>query len=94
MMEDLIRQLNDPRNQGSPDQIHGVSKQLQILQRQKSAWQQGLDFLQHDDPTIRFYGALTLTVKINADWYLIHTSSAELWLICSGISMTLGLMMV
>jgi imidazoleglycerol phosphate dehydratase HisB len=72
-MEGLILQLNDPRNQGSPDQIHSISKQLQILQRQKSSWQRGLDFLQHQNPTIRFYGALTLTVKINADWYLTQT---------------------
>jgi hypothetical protein len=67
-MEPLIRALNDPRNQGSPAQIHEIQKQLQTLQRETSAWQTALDFLQNTDAIIRFYGALTLTIKINADW--------------------------
>lgn len=67
-MEPLIRALNDPRNQGSPAQIHEIQRQLQVLQRESSAWQISLDFLQNEDAIIRFYGALTLTIKINADW--------------------------
>ena len=67
-MEQLIRELNDPKNQGSPHRINEIQKQLQVLQRDESAWQVGLDFLQHQDALIRFYGALTLTIKINADW--------------------------
>ncbi|KAI9874089.1 MAG: hypothetical protein M1823_007766, partial [Watsoniomyces obsoletus] len=67
-MEQLIRELNVPANQGAPERINEIQKQIQQLQRDKSAWQLGLDFLQHDESIIRFYGALTLTVKINADW--------------------------
>jgi hypothetical protein len=67
-MEPLIRALNDPRNQGSPPQIHEIQRQLQVLQRESSAWQTSLNFLQNEDAIIRFYGALTLTIKINADW--------------------------
>jgi hypothetical protein len=67
-MEPLIRALNDPRNQGSSSQIHEIQKQLQALQRESSAWQASIDFLQNQDAIIRFYGALTLTIKINADW--------------------------
>ncbi|ETN40637.1 uncharacterized protein HMPREF1541_04916 [Cyphellophora europaea CBS 101466] len=67
-MEPLIRALNDPKNQGSPAHIHQIQKQLQVLQRETSAWQAALDFLQNQDALIRFYGALTLTIKINADW--------------------------
>lgn len=68
-MEPLILELNNPTNQGQPQKIQELQRQIQVLQREKSAWQTGLDFLSHEQATIRFYGALTLTVKINADWY-------------------------
>ena len=67
-MEELILELNDPRNQGVPDRIATLQRQVQLLQREKSAWQLGLDFLRNERDVLRFYGALTLTVKINADW--------------------------
>ncbi|KIW17330.1 hypothetical protein PV08_04522 [Exophiala spinifera] len=67
-MERLILELNDPGNQAAPGRIHNIQRQIQRLQRDKSAWQGGLDLLRHDEALIRFYGALTLTIKINADW--------------------------
>jgi imidazoleglycerol phosphate dehydratase HisB len=73
-MEQLIFELTGPANQGSRD-VALIQKQIQQLQREKSAWQLGLDFLQHNESVIRFYGALTLTIKINADWsaYSFHS---------------------
>jgi hypothetical protein len=70
-MEQLIRELNDPANQGIPGRINDVQWQLQRLQRDESAWQGGLDLLQNPDPLVQFYGALTLTIKINADWSVL-----------------------
>lgn len=67
-METLIRALNDPSNQGSPERIAEIQREIQKLQRQPSAWQAGIDLLNHPEPVMRFYGALTLTIKINADW--------------------------
>ncbi|OAG43353.1 hypothetical protein AYO21_02290 [Fonsecaea monophora] len=67
-MEQLIRELYQPTNQPSPARINEIQKQIQRLQREKSAWQLALDLLHHGEATIRFYGALTLTIKINADW--------------------------
>lgn len=67
-MEQLISELHNPSNQSSPDRIHEIQRQLQRLQREKTAWQLGLDLLHHGEATVRFYGALTLTIKINADW--------------------------
>ncbi len=67
-MEKLIVQLYAPANQSSPERINEVQTQIQRLQREKSAWQLGLDLLHQDEATVRFYGALTLTIKINADW--------------------------
>ncbi|RMD43532.1 hypothetical protein DV735_g1601, partial [Chaetothyriales sp. CBS 134920] len=67
-MEQLIHELYSPANQGSKDRIQDIQRQIQQLQRQPSAWQLALDFLQNGDANVRFYGALTLIVKINADW--------------------------
>ncbi|EXJ63187.1 hypothetical protein A1O7_03633 [Cladophialophora yegresii CBS 114405] len=67
-MERLIGDLYDPANQSSPQHINVIQTQIQRLQREKSAWQLGLDLLHHGEAIVRFYGALTLTIKINADW--------------------------
>lgn len=67
-MEELIRELNNPSNARFPNRINDIQREIQRLQREKSAWQLGLDLLQHQEATVRFYGALTLTIKINADW--------------------------
>lgn len=67
-MEKLIRELNDPGNQSAPERINEIQRQIQRLQREKTAWQLGLDLLQNEEANLRFYGALTLTIKINADW--------------------------
>ena len=67
-LEKLIHELNNPANQSAPESVNQIQTQIQQLQREKSAWKLGLDFLQHSESVIRFYGALTLTVKINADW--------------------------
>lgn len=68
VMESLIRDLNDPSNQGSPDRIHDLQRQIQKLQKDPSAWQLGLDLLQHEEDVMRFYGALTIGIKVSNDW--------------------------
>lgn len=67
-MEQLIRNLNSPQNQGRPDAINLIQRQIQHLQRQQSAWQMSLDLLKSDDQVLQFYGALTIGLKVNADW--------------------------
>lgn len=67
-MEELIKELNSPVNQSSSERIQELQRRIQQLQRQKSGWDQGFDLLRSDDQAFRFYGALTLTIKINADW--------------------------
>ena len=67
-MEQFIGELHNPGSQPSPSRINEIQKQIQRLQREKAAWQLGLDLLHHDQAIMRFYGALTLTIKINADW--------------------------
>jgi hypothetical protein len=69
-MEQLIKQLNNQSNRPSPDQIREIERRIQHLQREFSGWRLGVDLLGNEDPLVRFYGALTLTIKINADWYV------------------------
>lgn len=67
-METLIKALHAPANQSSPDSINAIQKQIQRLQREEDGWRLGLELLNHQSSINRFYGALTLTIKINADW--------------------------
>ena len=67
-MEQLIRDLNSPQNQGRPDAINTIQRQLQRLQKDSSAWQLSLVLLDNDEQLLQFYGALTLAQKVNADW--------------------------
>lgn len=67
-METLIRDLNSPQNQSRPDVINLIQRQIQNLQRQQSAWQGSLNLLKSDDHMLQFYGALTIGLKVNADW--------------------------
>lgn len=67
-MEQLIRDLNSPANQGKPQVINELQRQIQHLQKQPLAWQTGLDLLNQQDPLLQFYGALTLSLKVDADW--------------------------
>lgn len=67
-MEQLIRDLNSPQNQGRPDAINTIQRRLQRLQRESTAWQAGLNLLDSQDQLLQFYGALTIGLKVNADW--------------------------
>ncbi len=70
-MEQLIERLNDQIRRPSPEDVDDIQKQIQYLQRDFAGWSHGLELLKSNEPLMRFYGALTLTIKINADWYAI-----------------------
>lgn len=72
LMEQLIRDLNAPGNQGDPQKIDHIQRQVQQLQRDPSAWDLGLSLLNHADDIMRFYGALTISIKVNSDWQVSH----------------------
>jgi hypothetical protein len=69
-MEQLIKRLHNTSDPPSPSEIQEIEGRIQSLQRESSGWSVGLDLLAHEQPIVRFYGALTLTVKINADWFV------------------------
>ena len=65
----LVKQLADSANARN---IHEIEKQIQQIQRNRTGWIIGFYALAQDDPHVRFYGALTLTVKINSQWESLY----------------------
>ena len=64
----LVTQLYNPANAGNPTKIKFIQEQLQILQKGSQAWLIANDLASCDNSDLRFFGALTFTVKINNDW--------------------------
>lgn len=64
-VERLVQQLYLP---GTPQQIVEIQNNLQQLQRSDQGWQLADTLLQSQDEKVRFFGALTFTIKINSDW--------------------------
>ena len=46
-------------------QVHGLSEELQAIQASPEGWHAADVMLSHEDPSVRFYGALTLQIKLN-----------------------------
>ena len=75
----LVGQLYLP---GPSAKINRIQESLQALQKSPDGWQLADRLLESLDEKARFFGALTFTVKLNADWYV--------GLICTCIYMKLG----
>lgn len=63
-----MSQLYDPTNAGNPTKIKLIQEHLQNLQRSPQAWLIANSLLSESHTDLRFFGALTFTVKINHDW--------------------------
>lgn len=63
-IEGLVKSLYDP---GHAKKISQTEATLRVLQRSPQGWEIGDALLKSDDEQVRFFGALTLTVKLNAD---------------------------
>ncbi|OAX80377.1 hypothetical protein ACJ72_05289, partial [Emergomyces africanus] len=61
----LIHALNAPGNAGI---AKSIQERLQALQKSEVGWTIADGLLASDDTNARFFGALTLTVKIHQDW--------------------------
>lgn len=66
-MEQLIEELVTPSPRPSPARVVEIQKEIQRLQRQPTGWHLGIALLKHAHSNFRFYGALTLTIKIQTD---------------------------
>ena len=67
-MKQLIEELVDPTSHPTPQRIGVLQKEIQRLQREPTGWQLGLALLKESSSQCRFYGALTLTIKLRTDW--------------------------
>jgi uncharacterized protein YjeT (DUF2065 family) len=63
-IEGLVKSLYDP---GHAKKISQTEATLRVLQRSPQGWEIADALLKSDDEQVRFFGALTLTVKLNAD---------------------------
>ena len=61
----LVHRLYQP---GLPQEITKIQDTLQKLQRSQQGWQFADALLRSQDEKVRFFGALTFTIKINQDW--------------------------
>ncbi|KAF6223554.1 hypothetical protein HO133_000397 [Letharia lupina] len=75
--EKLVQKLYQP---GSPQEISRIQNALQKLQRSQQGWQFADALLQSQDEKVRFFGALTFTIKINQDWNSLSDADATLLL--------------
>ena len=65
LLHQLVQKLYQP---GSPQEVARTQDALQKLQRSQQGWQFADALLQSQDEKVRFFGALTFTIKINQDW--------------------------
>jgi len=63
-IEGLVKSLYEP---GQGKKISQTEATLRVLQRSPQGWEIADALLKSDDEQVRFFGALTLTVKLNAD---------------------------
>ena len=64
----MVQELYLP---GSPQKISRIESALQKVQRSPQGWQLADLLLQSQDSKVRFFGALTFTIKIKLDWQVI-----------------------
>ncbi|KAF7591246.1 hypothetical protein BBP40_001807 [Aspergillus hancockii] len=73
----LVSQLYDPANTGNPAKIKAIQEHLQTLQKGPQAWLIANNLLSDESTDLRFFGALTFTVKINQDWQQLNEGEAR-----------------
>ncbi|MCJ1247252.1 hypothetical protein MMC30_004466 [Trapelia coarctata] len=64
-VESLVQRLYQP---GTPQEVTRIQQTLQNIQRSPEGWALADALLQSHDEKVRFFGALTFTIKINTDW--------------------------
>ncbi|KAL4870357.1 hypothetical protein BDV12DRAFT_60768 [Aspergillus spectabilis] len=73
----LVSQLYDPANTGNPTKIKVIQEHLQNFQKGPYAWLIANSLLTDENTDLRFFGALTFTVKVNHDWHNLTDDDAQ-----------------
>jgi len=63
-VESLVKSVD---GRGPPKKINETEATLRVLQRSEHGWEMANALLSSSDDYVRFFGALTFTVKLNAD---------------------------
>ena len=71
-IERLVQSLYRPGTD-----VYYIQSVLQGYQRSTEGWQLADALLQSQDPNVRFFGALTFTIKINNDWESLNPEGTE-----------------
>ncbi|KAK9367830.1 armadillo-type protein [Lipomyces kononenkoae] len=71
-IEQKVQELYQP---GNPQKIYQTQQELQVLQKSPEGWNLANILLSSADPNVRFFGALTYTVKLNSDWQSLSPES-------------------
>ncbi|KAK7551890.1 armadillo-type protein [Phyllosticta citricarpa] len=66
-MAEVANLVKSLYQQKDPEMIKRIEKALQSLQKSPEGWQLADALLSHSDPEVRFFGALTFTVKLHSD---------------------------
>ncbi|KAI0318744.1 armadillo-type protein [Amylostereum chailletii] len=61
----------------SPEEQRRLNNELFELQKRWEAWGLVVQFLEHDDPNVQFFGAHTAQVKISRDWCTLPQGCVE-----------------
>ena len=69
-VESLIKALYEPSNSRL---VAVIQSKLQLLQKSPDGWQLADALLNSNDDKVRFFGALTFTIKLNSDWSVMKT---------------------
>lgn len=72
-IERLVQQFYRP---GKPQGIKEIDEHLQALQLSDQGWQLADMLLQSEDRNVRFFGALTFTIKIKRDWATLNEQAS------------------
>ncbi|KKK17961.1 hypothetical protein P175DRAFT_0493630 [Aspergillus ochraceoroseus IBT 24754] len=75
--KELVSQLYDPTNTGNPAKIKAIQEHLQNLQKGPHAWLIANSLVTEENTDLKFFGALTFTVKINHDWQNLTQEDTE-----------------
>lgn len=68
-VENLIKALYVPSNH---QLVPNIQSKLQLLQKSSDGWQLADALLNSNDDKVRFFGALTFTIKLNSDWLVMR----------------------
>lgn len=70
---ELVRLITTPND---TSRVHEASEELQRLQLSGEGWQIADTMLRSNDLNVRFYGALTLQIKLNKEGYATNRTTS------------------